>query len=728
KRALLCVVLASAACVDLDRGRPWRCDRSDDCSGGWVCLKDHSCHDPAVGAAVPCGAAADCPGGWFCGQAGVCLDPSRPAAFPCSDDSQCAGAWRCGAAGVCVDFAREPQPGALQSVGLAIEQSPRTEVADFLRAAAPWRATVFSDGALVPASVLVAARVTGTRLQLDGVSLVDRATPLASNFVVDTRRYELGFTPRDVAVTAAMVVVQRPDGRLALLSPDGGLRDVDAGTPGRLVPLSWSAGQQLGAAVLVVNGSSASLLFPDGRLVELGSGIVDAAARLGADGGPGLWLLRPRDEAWLTELMLDGEKETVLRQRDGGFGLDEAQELRVEQDSFALRYSRNGTLAQPGVRLDCPTCDEQLTPMVLCERAFSIPDFGVVKSPPDFVTPEAASLCGGDEAQRLLLGDHFIEVRPGLAAGTSGNHVRQLPGGQLVFGRSLLEEVPMTLATRPRQLGELGPLLVALDRHLIYAQLTGGLELTLRADDPDAVLASLVEGTSDTVLFAQGYTMRREADGGEAVEYFVDAPENLGDARAELHALPDGGAVFVVADGDTLYAAARVADEVAVAGARLKPAAGFALTDVALRPASDGVLEGWAVANNRLFRLTASTPERWRSSEVSFPRRDPLAVWFSGDAALLGTVDGEVLALPSGVPMSVPLGADVTSIGSVCGATVATTSSGVWQLEAAADGGLATWSPAVVPELDLPEVFELKRRLFVTDATGVVLELPVACP
>ena len=53
----------------------------------------------------------------------------------------------------------------------------------------------------------------------------------------------------------------------------------------------------------------------------------------------------------------------------------------------------------------------------------------------------------------------------------------------------------------------------------------------------------------------------------------------------------------------------------------------------------------------RLWRMTASTPERWKAAPVELQRRDPVGVWFrselEGGTAVVGTTSGEVIALPN---------------------------------------------------------------------------------
>lgn len=728
RRALLLFVVALAGCVDLEKGRPWRCERSADCSSGWLCLKDGFCHDPAVGAAVPCASPEDCVGGWLCGQAGQCLDPTKPAAFPCAHDWQCAGGWRCAARGTCVDFASEPQPAALSSVGASELVSPLSEAGDLL-VTSP-RLNLGPPG--TTHSVAVARRSVTAPSTVEVVSFAAGQTDnkQATYFATLRAEFEFPFAPRDLAVTAGMLVAQRADGALVRALADGGVAEVPlAEAPERLVPLSWTDGVvQHGAAVLAVGPTKAWVVLPEGTTVPAGDGVLDAVAEVQPDGGLGLLLLRRGVNDFVTLAPGLGEKEVPVLSRDGG--PEEAPVgLRVEAGTLAVQVAANGIVGSSAVRLGCRGCAEPLGPMLRCSGLFTATDFGVVT---DSVTPVPAALCGGGGRQLLYTGldAQPISVRPGLVAGASGAHVRQLEGGQLLFGQHLLEEVPSALVTRPRQLGFVdGALSAIVGRELfVYGGPESvGLALALRSDDPDTIIVSLVEGTNDTLLFSLGFTLRDDSTGGRAADFFVNAPEALTDATAELLHLRDGGTLFVVTDQDTLYAAAGQQDDTAVAEPRLKPSAGFPLTDLVVREADAGLAEGWAIANNRLFRVTASTAERWRASEATPAGRDPLGVWFSGPAALLGTAEGEVLALPAGVPISTPLGAEVTSIDGQCGATVATTSTGVFQLTPAADGGLATWTPVSTPELDQPQLLRSSGRLFVADQQGVVLELPVNC-
>jgi hypothetical protein len=64
---------------------------------------------------------------------------------------------------------------------------------------------------------------------------------------------------------------------------------------------------------------------------------------------------------------------------------------------------------------------------------------------------------------------------------------------------------------------------------------------------------------------------------------------------------------------------------------------------------------------------------------------------------------------------------------SACGTTVATTSSGVWQLLPSGTDGV-DWARLDPRPLLEPKVVRHGAHVFVTGLQGVVLELPLACP
>ena len=82
-----------------------------------------------------------------------------------------------------------------------------------------------------------------------------------------------------------------------------------------------------------------------------------------------------------------------------------------------------------------------------------------------------------------------------------------------------------------------------------------------------------------------------------------------------------------------------------------RPRAAITSWDIAPTPPDSGVfLDGYAIAQARLFHVTAETPLRWISSEVEINLRgEPQAVWLDQGRGRVGFADGRVFSLPSRV-------------------------------------------------------------------------------
>jgi hypothetical protein len=164
----------------------------------------------------------------------------------------------------------------------------------------------------------------------------------------------------------------------------------------------------------------------------------------------------------------------------------------------------------------------------------------------------------------------------------------------------------------------------------------------------------------------------------------------------------------------------------------------------ALPPAarSDGgtpFISGYAIAGEALFYFEATTESRWRVREVAAPPSAYVSVWVDGSAGRLAASDGVLRSLPSLVQLSgaVP-GGGVTQLRRVCGQPYASGANGVFRLERATDGGLASWRdvglsavlPGFDPDRGLPARLDLLGSdLFVTNAYGAVARLgvPLTC-
>lgn len=741
-RGLLLLSLGLLGCVDLDKPRAFRCDDDTGCVGGWVCLRDRFCHDPAIGAEVACVTKADCSGGWFCGQEGKCLDPARPAAFACDDDTQCANPWRCSSERRCVDLSQEPRALAFNPTASPPSlESPLTLPADLVRTSPQQRFE--SDGVNFTAWVSVLVRDR----RLEQAVLFEKALSMGSGFSAVRTAADLPEPPADVAAVVGAMLVRPRTGALQLWVGD---RPPLFLTPNftveQLVPLAWNdASGVSGSAFAAVGAGQGVVIGLDGSVLPLNPGVIDVTAAgftEDAGGEPVLVVLRPGDggEQVLFELPSQSGKPDLLVDlatlAGGSSPQHRAVRLRFEGGAIGVTFEdSSGIVAQYVPTLVCAglPCDGGVVAGYPCglEADFALP-----------VADQVRTSCGDPASGIDLLYDSsagsqfdFFEPRPAHRSwGTSGGHVRQTALGQLSWSRALDTEVTDVLSVRPEAFGVLEGELIAVHGQDLYSKRPaqdGGLPLGLSLFarlDPGVVARPIafVEGGEGLELLENGVVL----GAGLGRTYYpyalpVDpAPEGT---LARLVSAPDGGQVLVVTTRDGLYAGVEDPGDVALLSATLRPAPGFPINDWALRAADSGLLEGWVVANNRLFRVTASTVERWKSSEVAVTGRDPLGVWFSGAAVQLGTASGEVLALPSRVRVAPPLLEGVTGMTGLCGAVFATTLDSVWEV-VPADAGLGAWRELSVPPLFLPRLHRSDQRLFVVDEDGVVLEVPVSCP
>lgn len=741
-RALLLLPLVLSACVDLEKPRAFRCDDDTGCVGGWVCLKDRFCHDPAIGAEVSCTTRSDCTGGWFCGQEGKCLDPSRPAAFTCDDDTQCASPWRCSSERRCVDLSQEPPALAFNpSASPPKLESPLTVPADLVRTSPQQH---FESGGVsftAWESVLVRDR------KLERVALFEQALPMGSGFSAVRAAVDLPEPPADVAVVVGALLLRPRSGPLELWVGDRPpLLLAPPFAVEQLVPLAWEeASGTSGSAFAVLGAGQGAIIRLDGTALPLNPGVIDVTAAgftEDAGGEPVLVVLRPGDggEQVLFELPSQSGKAELLVDLatlpGGSSPQQRAVRLRFEGGAIGVTFEdSSGIVAQYVPTLVCAglPCDGGVVPGYPCgwEADFALP-----------VADQVRTSCGDPASGTDLLYDSsagsqfdFFEPRPAHRSwGTSGGHVRQTALGQLSWSRALDSEVTDVLSERPEAFGVLEGELIAVHGQDLYAKRPehdGGLPLGLSLFarlDPGVVARPIafIEGDEGLELLENGVVL----GGGLGRTYYpyaLPVDPAPGSTLARLVSAPDGGQVLVVTTRDGLYAGVEDPGNVALLSATLRPAPGFPINDWALRAADGGLLEGWVVANNRLFRVTASTVERWKSSEVAVTGRDPLGVWFSGAAVQLGTASGEVLSLPSRVRVVPPLLDGVTGMTGLCGAVFATAVDSVWEV-VPADAGLGTWRELAVPSLFLPRLHRSGQRLFVVDEDGVVLELPVACP
>ncbi len=751
KRALwVFAVVLGAGCVDLQQGRPYRCASTEECSDDWVCLKDGYCHARDVGVAVPCDGPAGCTGGWLCGQEGRCLDPAKPSAFPCDTDSQCVGGWRCTSERRCLDVSLEPAGLPFARVGGGALISPLSEAGgDFVRTSQA--VTLPFDGGAYTA--LSAAVRYGTDIELSSLVMGERDG--VQGFTVGRFRFALGFEAVDLALTPRHLVVHTPTGTLLMLGSaedDGGQGVAPVALlPGmtpvdRLAPLAWalSDGGTQGAVVVFANGQAALVLAPD-DVRPFGGTVLDVTATETEEGDAGLprfYVLREEATGYpVTRELLGEEKPTPLLviPRGGVATVDYGTpaRLRAENGSIAASFTPDGIVASNPVRRLCGLLQSCTvfapSAPVKCPGGSEVPDFGLVASVDGgAVAPFVA--CDIDGQQELLSMEgstpEFLDAREADAFwGTSRGHVRLLPEGQLQwFLGSPLDEVGDLLSKRPREVLVSGATRRALvDDDFYEAPDAGdfGLMLRVRFGSSPWSYTGFVENDADEFVHRNGVVTAELADGGTDFDFYLPTGGPFDAPHAKIVERPQGR-VLIVTQGDTLFAAPELANGTALVNPVLRPT-GLPITDWEVRVAPDAGLEGWAVSNDRLFQLSSSTAERWRSTELPLTGRFPLGVWFSGASAQVGTTTGEVLALPSRVPVAPSLGEELTSIEGRCGSVFATTETAVWQLGPGDGGVLGAWEPLALRPLYLPKLLTSGDAVFVTDEDGVVLELPVVC-
>ena len=722
-RALVVGVVAGllAACPpNLEEGRAYRCTPG----GGaaqcepWVCRLDGYCHDPAAGEALPCAEDADCGGGWFCGKDAQCHDPALPAPLPCDDDTQCAGGWRCNTEGTCVD----PGPavttprGAVEGLVRLSPLLPRAEL------------VAVSPAVATPPRTLttVVATLSGGRVRTTSVETeFDPLVPL------------LQVTSLDDTAADDVVDLALSGGVMAITTADGGSRIIHATSAGNQVlvqfadtrrfrPLPVLAPDDGTRAIAALNGAEVKVVG-----VGLDGGFsLDAWARsLGTyrDVTSTNWKENARSSLDIPLLALS-DRDLVLFRPTGElvwstpYRLVSTPELGYEYSPLGLRATERGFAVafekrrSTGRRLDtwvsavpwldasgdpAPTLDGGpvlLTLTRACPEGTTLADFAVVPTSPGAVAGEVVCRSDGDPGAPLSVirdGRPLRQLPPGVLDGrTAGVHAYVSAEGHLALGEGLATPSEISLARLPQWMaGGRGGTIAGTDQ-LVYGANETGLVVSAYAAEPDYSIEAVLEVEPPTFLYRQGAVARHTSGRDEAEGlFFLDGVRTSNFVAGARLVARDGGEDFIGTMGDALFAGSRTGN-FAVASAATRPAPGFDITAFDMTTATDaGVYEAWVVANSRLFRAVARSVERWTSSELPLRSVEPLAIWYDGPRAFLGTRGGQVLQLPERVPVSAALGDGVTSMVGVCGTAVALREGALFQLAEPGDGGLWAWRP-----------------------------------
>jgi hypothetical protein len=134
------------------------------------------------------------------------------------------------------------------------------------------------------------------------------------------------------------------------------------------------------------------------------------------------------------------------------------------------------------------------------------------------------------------------------------------------------------------------------------------------------------------------------------------------------------------------------------------PRPGSPLLGVALAagdPSAGGpVVSGFVLTPETAFQVRATSLATWRTTELTLPLGDPLALWQDGARARIGYRDGSVYTLPSRVRVAPPLGEPVFAFAVVCGQPFALSSSGLSRLELAPGAVEGSWKPEAAALLE----------------------------
>lgn len=240
-------------------------------------------------------------------------------------------------------------------------------------------------------------------------------------------------------------------------------------------------------------------------------------------------------------------------------------------------------------------------------------------------------------------------------------------------------------------------------------------------------------------------------DGGTAVLFSLPALSDLRQGPFEGEAqLIDGRLGVVISAFDTILSGQLGRDRELQVRVVPNPRAAITSFDLQVMPPDAGVLlDGYAIAQARLFRITAETGLRWLSSEVAFNvRGEPRKVWLDQGRGRVAFADGRVFSLPSRVllaPQLPELPPQASDFAFTCGHAFALGRRGLWRLDSSSGGNVGTWTAvdldAVVPGAAADPGWEGgalhavsepgESALYVLTAHGSVVRLsfdPASCP
>ncbi|MCU0700809.1 MAG: hypothetical protein MUC96_30245 [Myxococcaceae bacterium] len=737
------VVLSLLGCVDLglDEARPYACVRGaplpededlGPCAEGWTCGYEGRCVDPDAGEPRLCLEASDCAPEWRCGLAvhgagdagpfGRCQDTRVAAAYPCEDDSWCEQGWRCGPERRCVDARDEALVPFPAEVAPAVRVSPALPaplVDATVASSAPGQVEVGlltasgvtlirEDGALFSASLPFdgghLVRLVGpTRSELSLVVVGDGRTvraPLDTKGV-PTAPVDFAWPPfraRGVSfdgVARGQMPTERlvawNDRTITTLSLPSGRTDTLPPPPGVIERVEGHAGWR--STLVAATSAGAFVSTDDGgwRPLELG---------LKADCGRGaqeLRVLGSLGDALELAVVSSGGANACLSL----LGTTDAGALQHLGDSTVCAQSQRVTELRPlaagqGASVDCVSDAGVEQTISVCRSDVICP------SPLDSSPGPGAALRARADWPDVHL-DLIVDRRgfPAVEAldallPARASRTRPVVGSfEFAMTREVDDLVSPTLTPDASLVvvARRGPD-AGLER---FGEVSGaGLGVAPSAVLAPAPLAGIPGSTwwlADDATIRASLPLQLDGGPGPLARFTPLAPLTKPPPLA-VRWRADGGALLVVASDDAL-----LSGELGTGGPlelRLVPASRSVISSVSVAPApvelADGgsvEVTGYAIALGRLHRFEARN-RVWRSDELGLANL-AVSTWYDASRARVGVDTGEVLGLPSRVPLSrrVP-SPPATQFVWACRQTWVVTATGVHRLTPG-DGGLASW-------------------------------------
>lgn len=669
----LCLLLPLAiGCIDFEAGRFWRCDGPADCRGGWYCAGDGVCRPPGEGRALACRSDDQCADGWACAVTQVC-QPAPQVRLATVDSTRTSLSPELALErAVASPFALGPRPGTSLTQLFLVPKDASRPVEQYLLTLDFSR---FDDG-------------IGVELSRGGRT---RRPPADTSLAA-------GSTLFSVSNTRAERCAWPTDGGAPLCLAGGGLLRSGVGPGGDPVVL-LADGQSLGR----LGFGPVTLLSPVIDLVGVA--------------------LRTECTEGLEAVTALSTGEVVLVLSDGGTqavsgSLPPARRLRAalgpgQRPSVLVEFAEDAGTSVGVYELACAGSPRAVGRTEACPSNGVLVDFGLR---PDGVVER---LCDTGGTYGISPG-RTVEAAPWRVETTAaGVHLAWRQEGALRLGATVATGLELLLEREPDRVFELWRggaryLFATTPGGLTYLHRPGlGMTLATIDQGSDFTIASPVTGADELQLYTNGVVYDGEA--GRLAFY----PTEFGPWRTVAGAWTfDRGQSVIAFLGDSVFTGHREGTEPGELAPRERPAPGFELTSASLAPAKDGGLaEGYAVANGRLFALKVRSPSLVTSVPLALGDLQAVSATRLGDTFVAGLSNGQLVALPTLVPIT-PAGLDgVDQLVVWCDAPVAVTGGEALVFR---DGA---WEPLPSSLEVVSRVFVSRDRLLLVDFGGRVEQL-----